>query len=402
VDVVVRSCSSVEELAAALGAIGHYFGLPESVEGAERFAQWIDVERMHAAFDGDQVVGAAGAFSYRMSVPGGADVGAAGVTVVGVLPTHRRRGILSQLMRAQLSDAHARGEETAYLWASEATIYGRFGYGLASRVGKMTLPRERVAFAHAFEPRGVFRLVSAEEAAVAFPPLHEALMRQRPGMFSRSSAWWLTRRLADDPFGKQPPKNRVLLELDGKPAGYALYTVKQDWVGGSSSGTLTVLEAVAPEPDAARELWRWLLDFDWTSEIVADLLPVDHELFWLLVDPRRMRVELNDGVWVRLVDVGAALSARAYAEGAVVLDVRDGFVPSNEGRWRVSADGVERVDAEPELALDLTALGSAYLGGFSFAELQRGLRVQELRPGAVARADALFVRDLAPWCPEIF
>jgi Predicted acetyltransferase involved in intracellular survival and related acetyltransferases len=115
---------------------------------------------MHAAFEGDRIVGAAGAFSYRMSVPGGADVGAAGVTVVGVLPTHRRRGILSQLMRAQLSDAHARGEETAYLWASEGTIYGRFGYGLASRVGKMTLPRS-ASRSRTFEPRGVFRLVSA-------------------------------------------------------------------------------------------------------------------------------------------------------------------------------------------------------------------------------------------------
>jgi len=163
-----------------------------------------------------------------------------------------------------------------------------------------------------------------------------------------------------------------------------------------------VLEAVAPEPDAARELWRWLLDFDWTSKIVADLLPLDHELFWLLREPRRMAFELNDGVWVRLVDVGAALSARSYRDGAVVFEVRDAFRPSNEGRWRVSAEGAERVEAEPEIALDVTALGSVYLGGFTFEELRRGSRIAELREGAVARADALFATERQPWCPEIF
>src|SRR3954468_7337676 len=150
-DIQIRPCSSVEELAAALAAIGHYFALPESLEGAERFAQWIDIERMHAAFDGDRIVGAAGALSYEVSVPGGATVPTAGVTVVGVLPTHRRRGILTRLMREQLADSRTRGDALAYLWASEGAIYGRFGYGLASRMGAMSLSRERTAFAEPFE-----------------------------------------------------------------------------------------------------------------------------------------------------------------------------------------------------------------------------------------------------------
>jgi predicted acetyltransferase len=398
----IRPCASVEELAAALACIGHYFALPESVDNAERFAGWMPVERMHAAFDGGRIVGGAGAFPYRMSVPGGGDVGAAGTTVVGVLPSHRRRGILRQLIGAQLDDAHERGEETAYLWASEGQIYGRFGYGLASRVGDMALSRDRVAFAEPFEPRGTARLVSVEEAAKTFPPLYEQAMRQRPGMSSRSESWWTTRRLVDGTWGPAAPKNRALLELDGAPAGYALYTVKQEWEHGSSTGTMTVIEAVAPEPEAARELWRWLLDFDWTSKIVAGLLPLDHELFWLLREPRRMAFELNDGVWVRLVDVGAALSARTYREGAVVFEVRDAFRPSNEGCWRVTAEGAERVDAEPEIALDVTALGSVYLGGFTFEELRRGSRIAELREGAIARADALFATERQPWCPEIF
>ncbi|HEV2592070.1 MAG TPA: GNAT family N-acetyltransferase, partial [Gaiellaceae bacterium] len=220
-DIEVRPCSSTEELAQALAVIGHYFGTPESLENAERFAQWIDVERMHAAFEGDRAVGGAGAFSYDMSVPGGATVPAAGVTVVGVLPTHRRRGILTSMMRAQLEDSRARGDALAYLWASEGTIYPRFGYGLAGRIGAMTLPRERVAFAKPFTPRGSFRLVSLEEAAQLFPPLYEEVRRQRAGLFSRSEAWWTTRRLAD-PATAPAPKNRLLLELDGEPAGYAL------------------------------------------------------------------------------------------------------------------------------------------------------------------------------------
>lgn len=392
----IRPCSSVEELAAALAAIGHYFALREDVEGAERFAQWIDVERMHAAFDGDTVVGGAGAFTYDVSVPGGATVPGAGVTVVGVLPTHRRRGILTQLMRAQLEDARARGDALAYLWASEARIYPRFGYGLASRVGSMSLSRDRVAFAQPFTPRGSFRLVSIDEAAELFPPLYERLRAQRPGMSSRSEAWWTTRRLIDSPFGQAPPKNRVLLELDGEPAGYALYNVKQEWAHGSSTGTMTVIEAVAPEPEASRELWRWLLDFDWTSKIAVDLLPLDHELFLLLAEPRRMQFEVNDGVWVRILDVGAALNARTFGAGEVTLEI------AGEGTWRVSASGAEQVGGEADIRLNIAQLGSVYLGGFTFAQLLRASRVVERIPGAVERADELFSTAVEPWCAEIF
>ena len=212
-DIKVRPCSSVEELRDALNAIGHYFGMENSADDAERFAQWLDVERMHAAFDGDRIVGGAGAFDYRMSVPGG-DVQAAGVTVVGVLPTHRRRGVLTKLMREQLEDCRRRGDTVAYLWASEGTIYGRFGYGLASTIGAMSLARDRARFAQPFEPRGTVRLVDAEEAARTFPPLYEQLYAQRPGMFSRTTAWWETRRLHDDPARRQGgPLNRALLVL---------------------------------------------------------------------------------------------------------------------------------------------------------------------------------------------
>jgi len=165
---------------------------------------------------------------------------------------------------------------------------------------------------------------------------------------------------------------------------------------------VTIAEVVTPTPEAARELWRWLLDFDWTSEFVADLLPLDHELFMLLAEPRRMQFKVNDGVWVRLIDVGQALSARTYNNGEIVLEVEDELLPENTGRWRVTSSGAERTDDAADLRLDITGLGSVYLGGFTFGALVRSSRAQELTAGAAARADALFRTNIEPWCPEIF
>jgi predicted acetyltransferase len=198
-------------------------------------------------------------------------------------------------------------------------------------------------------------------------------------------------------------KRLALLELDGQPAGYAIYVVEQDWAHGSSTGTVTVLEVVAPTPEATRELWRWLLDFDWTSRFVADHLPLDHPLFLLLAEPRRMQLEVGDAIWLRLIDVEAALAARSYdADTQVVVELTDAFLPENAGRWRLGARGAERTNASAELALDVTGLGSVYLGGFSFRDLVEASRAVELAPGAVSRADALFRTGVQPWCPEIF
>ena len=399
----VRACRSVEELRDAANAIGHYFGHENSTEDAERLAQWLDVDRMHAAFDDGRIVGGAGAFTYRMSVPGGS-VPAAGVSVVGVLPSHRRRGILTALMRAQLDDCRTRGEAAAFLWASEAPIYGRFGYGLASRQGQMSLDRDRAQFAEPFVAQGTVRLVDADEAAELFPPVYEQVFAQRAGMFSRSPTWWTTRRLAFSPWAKGGPKQFALLELQGVPAGYAIYTVQQDWGRfGFSTGSLRVVEALAATPEATRELWRWLLDFDWTATIEAGLLPLDHPLFLLLAEPRRMSFEVNDGVWVRLLDLEQAMAGRSRAgDGSVVVELTDAFLPENAGRWRLGGGGAQRTEAAPELALDVSALGSAYLGGFSFGDLVRGLRATELVAGAAERADELFRTASEPWCPEIF
>jgi predicted acetyltransferase len=172
---------------------------------------------------------------------------------------------------------------------------------------------------------------------------------------------------------------------------------------GIADSTLEVTEAIGTTPQATAELWRFLLDIDWQAKVHASLAPPDHPLFLLLASPRRAKYRMGDGLWLRLVDVGAALSGRAYAGGdTVVFDVRDAVCPWNEGRWRVSGEGAERVTSDADIALDVSALGAAYLGAVSFDHLRAGLRLQELTQGAVEKADVLFAWRPLPWCPEIF
>lgn len=398
----VRPAQDLDEYGRAFFGIGQYFGAMPSQERLERFQRVLPVERMHAAWEGDEIVGGGGAFPFRLSVPGG-ELACGGVSVVGVYPTHRRRGVLRSLMDAQLRDLHEHGEPLAALWASEETIYGRFGYGLAAWCGEIKLARTWNAYAQPFELPGRVRFVSAEDAAELFPPVWEALMRERPGVFRRTPEWWELRtlRLPDEEAAQ--PKRFVVLEVDGSAQAYAVFRQIPAWEGGTSVARLEVREAVGATPLATAGIWRFLLDIDWYATLEASLLPIDHALFSLLATPRRMQFRMGDSLWVRLVDVGAALSGRAYArDGELVVDVRDAVCPWNEGRWRLEGGTATRTDAAADLALDVGALGSAYLGAVSFAQLRAGLRVEELREGAVERADALFGWRPLPWCPEIF
>jgi predicted acetyltransferase len=401
--VEVRPCRP-EEVVQGLAPIFHFFGSAPDEEAVDNLSTLLTPGRLHAAFEDGRAVGGAGAFPFELTVPGGR-VRAAGITVVGVLPTHRRRGILRKLMRAQLDDVHERGEPVAYLWSSESTIYGRFGYGMASLAGEIDLSRDRSAYAQPLVPRGRTRLIDRDEALELFPPLYERIARETPGMFARNTEWWERRGLADPDWRRRGggELQRAVLEVDGAVEGYALYRLHPAFEHFASTGRTEVAEALAVSPPATAEIWRFLLDVDWMSRVTASLLPVDHPLFLLLAEPRRMRFMLTDALWVRLVDVGDALSARSYAgEGEVVLDVADAFCPWNEGRWRVGPEGAERTEAPPDLGLEVGALGSVYLGGFGFSELARAMRVEELQPGAIARADGLFRTDRAPWCVEIF
>jgi predicted acetyltransferase len=400
----VRPTQDLDEYTAAVFAIGQYFGMVPTTERMERSVAQVGLDRMHAAWSDGSVVGGAAAFTFKLTVPGG-DLPTAGVSVVGVYPTHRRRGVLRALMRAQLDDAHERGEPLAALWASEETIYGRFGYGLAAFSGEIAVPREYTTFTLATEPEGTLRLLEPEDALDTVPPVFERVRLQWPGMFSRNHLWWQNREI-DDPEERREgagPKRWVVYESGGSIEGYAVYRHKPGFDGGTSTAELSVVEALGATPAAMRDLWGYLLAIDWVATVKTQLIPPDHPLFLLLATPRRLRYRMGDGIWVRLVDIGPALSGRKYsAEGTIVFDVVDDFCPWNEGRWKLADGMAERTGDEPDLKLPVQSLGSAFLGGVSFAALARAGRVEELRAGAIGRADGLFRWDRHPWCPEIF
>jgi predicted acetyltransferase len=383
--------------------ISHYFGRGPDEERGRVFERILPAERVHVAREDGVIVGSTGAFPFDLTVPGGR-LPAAGIVAVGVLPTHRRRGVLTELMRAQLDAIHERGESLAYLWASEDVIYGRFGYGIASFSGQIEIERDRAQF-EPFDRQGRFRFLEPDDALPVLSEIYERVAAETPGMFRRTREWWEVRLLPDPEHRRQGGGElvRILFELDGRPEGYAVYRLHFESDTGIPNGYVNVVETMGATPAAVRELWRYLFDIDWMARIKAQLLPLDHPLFFLLREPRRMGFVIRDGTWMRLVDVGAALSGREYAgDGEVVFEVEDAFCPWNEGRWRLADGAATRTEAEPGIRLPVTGLGSVYLGGFTFAQLARAGRLEELRPGAVEAADGLFRTDRLPWCPEVF
>jgi predicted acetyltransferase len=269
----------------------------------------------------------------------------------------------------------------------------------------VSIERDRSAFVGGRAAPGRVRLVDEDTAARAFPPIWDHVRRDTPGMLSRSAGWWRLRRLQDPDWlrGERGPLQRALLEIDGQPAAYALYRHVSAHDHMNPIGELHVAEALGASPQATRAIWRYLLDIDVVSHIKAHMLPIDHPLLLLAAEPRRLSMRVADGLYVRLVDVAAALSARSHgAAGPLVLAVSDAFCPWNEGRYLIEGGAARRTDAAPDLALDAEALGAAYLGAFPFTQLAEAGRVTELREGALRRADALFRATRAPCCPELF
>jgi len=403
VDLEYRS-PSADEFESVYRAVYVAFGDLPKDEDVERARRVMPVDRVLAAWDDGRPVGVAASWPFELTVPGGTSVPAAGVTWVGVHPSHRRRGILTELMRRQLDDVHERGEPLAILWASEAPIYGRFGYGIAAP--ETFIDAERGAFALRDDPgpRGSLRLVTADEAAELFPPLYESRRQERTGLLSRSEAWWRNFLLADPEHWREGsgPKFYALLEIEGEPAGYATYRVKEKWEEGTPRGELRVTEAFAVSPEATAEIWRYLFGVDLVSRVKSGRIDPAWALALMVTDARRLHLSLAEGLWLRLVDLEAALRARSFAEGEpVVLEVEDGLFDRNAGRWVVGPEP-GRTDGEADLALHVADLASPYLGAFTFEQLAAAGRVRELRAGGIARATRLFATPVPPWCPEGF
>jgi predicted acetyltransferase len=364
-----------------------------------------EFDRTLAVFDEAQIVATAGIFSYQMTVPGGT-LACGGVTRVTVLPTHRRRGLLTAMMRRQLDDMHERGEPLAALYASEASIYGRFGYGLATYQASVEIDRTRAAFREV-PSGGRISMVDVSHAAAAFARVWADACRRQPGMVTLDERWWRY-ELADLEIHREgaSPAYRVLYERDGQPTGIALYRIKMAWDPSGPSGNLRLEFLIASTPEAYAGLWHFIVNVDLMARVSAEMRPVEEPLRFLLVDPRQPRTRVEDGIWLRLVDVDQALAGRRYqVEGRLTFGLRDEFCPWNVGLHTLQGgpDGAEATSggANPDLELEAADL-AVYLGGNRFRTLLEAGRIKELRQGPAARADAMFATGRAPWCPSHF
>jgi predicted acetyltransferase len=311
-------------------------------------------------------------------------------------------------MARQLADVRANGEPLAALVASEGSIYQRFGYGLGLLLGAIDIERERAAFRTDVPPTGSIRLVDKEDARRLMPPVYDLVCAATPGFIERDPPWW-DERLADIETQRRGagPQYRALYERDGEVRGYVRYRIKGEWTNIASASTLIVNELIGLDAEAQRELWRFIFGVDLIARIQYRWGPPSPPLMLMLAEPRRLQLRVGDAIWMRIVDVPAALAARTYAaDDSLVLDVTDEFLPVAAGRWRMNVtDGkatVEPTTDPADLGLDTTDLAAAYMGTFSFAELARAARTQELTPDARARADALFRVDVPGWCSTPF
>ncbi|ROR89272.1 GNAT family N-acetyltransferase [Nocardioides aurantiacus] len=361
---------------------------------------------------GDRWVSTCGALTRELGVPGGFSVPTAAVTVVTVHPPYRRRGLLSAMMRHQLEDVARRGEPLAALWASESLIYGRFGYGPAVSRLQLRGRTRSLDFLPGVRTGGSVDELTREQFLTVVRPLHERLRRDRPGTMARPADHSWEFALFDQPFardGATELRHVVHWSEAGEVDGFATYRFKEDQTATEPDSEVRINELWAEDPVAHATLWRYLLDLDLARRFRARNAPSDELLRLLVHDARAVGTEVLDALYVRVVDVAAALRARSYAAPLdVVIEVADDLLPANAGRWRVRTDGpaesttVERTDDPADVALGVLELGTVYLGGVRLADLHRVGRVTEHTPGAVAAAGTAFSWHRAPWCPDFF
>ena len=379
---------------ASAWAFGHHTS-DESVRVNRLFTE---MDRTFGAFDGDAVVGTTTTRTSEMTVPGGS-VNLGFVDDVSVLPTHRRRGIMTRMMRAQLDQMRERDESLAALSASESLIYERFGFGIATWFHRWKIDRRHIAMKIPPNGGGGVQFISADMAREEWPKLHAKMRESCIGMVRYSEGYWRAalwdaeshRRGATEFF-------HVAYLRDNRVAGLCTYRVRERAV--------LVVFLLGEDAEVEAELWQYCFGIDLTLETQAFVRPIDDPLPWRLEDPRRLERSLGDHIWLRLVDVEEALTSRSYAEaGGLILRVRDEFCPWNDGIYALEAGvgGAEctRSEREPQIELGVSDLAAAYLGGVTFSTLARAGRVKERSPGALASADRMFRTEREPWSMEL-
>jgi predicted acetyltransferase len=358
----------------------------------------LEMDRGLLAVADERPIGTATSYPFELTLPGEVVVSAPGVTCVGVLPTHRRQGVLTAMMRRQLSDLRAQGEFLAVLLASEATIYGRFGYGPATYGHRLTVDRNRAAFRTPPTDSGSIELRKRDGSTELLEEIYDRYRRVQPGALSRPHRWW-ERGAGQPPIAPAPRYVAVHRAADGTPDGYATYSV--------DNGTLTVDETVTADDGVFAALAGFVLNHDLISQVVFKHFPPEHPLRWQFADFNAGELGPHmEWLWVRLLDVPRALMSRGWCtDGELVLDVDDPFL-GEHSRYLLSvrdgkADCVP-TDREPDLSLDVRDLGSIYLGGTTPTTLVRAGHIKAHNGTAVARADALFRAERTPHCLHWF
>ncbi len=393
-----------DEIDAFIWAFRAVFGGAPDAQDLAQARLRLECDRSFVAVDGrEEVVATAGAHSFAMSLPGGGQLGCAGITLVSVRADQRRRGLLTRFMERLLQQALERGDAIAALWASETPIYGRFGFGPAISTVEITLDRDHAALQHP-GPVEEVRLVDHSLAREAFPAIRGQVSATRPGLLTRPAGFWdsLLDEETTSPSGSGP---RLHALLPGR--AYAIYRLRPDWTDGAPTGQVVVSELHATDAEAAAAMWRFVTDVDLASSTVAGRRAVDDPVLAMVVDRGRTRVAEDWPLQVRLLDLARVLSTRTYGtDGALVLEVHDRQLPEQAGRWHLEVSGgrgsCRRTDRPADVRLDIAALSTVVLGGARTTQLAAAGRVSEDGDDAAAHLDRLLATDVAPWQEFMF
>ncbi len=366
-------------------------------------------EMSMCAFDGGEIVGTTGAHPFESAVPGGAIVRNAGVTAVTVATTHRRQGLLTNMMTRLLQQEREKGQPVASLWASESVIYGRFGFGMAIQHEQFRIDTRKAAIKNSPEIPGKIRFVDRDESRKVFPAAWEAAVLANVGVPRRNEVHWDRWLIGlGDTKGEWSKPFLVVYEEDGEPRGYAKYMLKDlNTFGVEAHGLINADDVVHSSPASHAALWKHLLNVDLYDTLSTWRSPSDDSLPWMLADQRQLERKPYDGVWYRLLDIAEALSTRTYlADGSLVLEVQDSFIPEWSGRFELAGgpDGATCVPTTKpaDITLPTASLAAIYLGGAKLGDLERAGRVEESTDGSIALADAMFATVKQPWCPLMF
>jgi predicted acetyltransferase len=390
-----------EDLRRAMGVVFAF----DPPQGDSRFQRVLPLDRTRCVFDNGRIVATSGAFTMTMSVPGG-EVPCGGTVAVAVLPTHRRQGLLREMMRAHLDDVREHGEPIAALWASDSAIYGRFGYGCATICHDIEIEADHADWNRLVPDPAPARFITRAEAFELAPPLYDRLRARIPGFFHRTPEWWEDRPLRDSEIFRGGGTALRYVAVDGGDGidGFATFRTKARWdIHGA--GEVLVKDLFADTPEAWSGIWSLIVNQDLVETVHAETRPTWDPIFDLLAGTRRAKATRLDALWVRIMDLPAALTARSYSAAVdVVLGVSDPF-GDQSGSYLLRADveGAECTSTsdDPSIWLDLEDLSSGYLGHARFRELARSGRVTgDL--AAITALDTAFSWDPGPWCPEIF